>query len=361
MTIAPEHIRRLTPYVPGKPVEELERELGLGDTVKLASNENPLGPSPLAVKSLSEHLTAIHRYPDGSGFYLKEALSENLGVPAEQLILGNGSNELLDLIVRTFYHPGMNAVSSERTFVVYPMAMQAVDGEYRSAPMKGEHYDLDAMAGLVDARTVCVFIANPNNPTGTIVRRDELARFFDRIPESVLVVLDEAYFEYVDDPHYPDGLSYLGEGRNVMVLRTFSKIYGLAGLRIGYGMARAELIDSLNRVREPFNTGSLSQAGALAALADTSHVERSRRVNREGKAYLYEELSRLGLSYTPTEANFIWVDTKRSARDLYDALLREGVIVRPMGERHVRITIGTDGENRRLVGGLKKVLDRLDR
>ncbi len=359
MTIAPEHIRRLTPYVPGKPVEELERELGVQDTVKLASNENPLGPSPLAVQALSGHLGEIHRYPDGSGFYLKEALSRELGIPTEQLVLGNGSNELLDLIVRTFYHPGMNAVSSEQTFVVYPMALQAVGGEYRAAPMRNEHYDLDAMAALVDVKTLCVFIANPNNPTGTIVRRKELDRFLEQIPEAVLVVLDEAYFEYVDDADYPDGLSYLREGRNVMVLRTFSKIYGLAGLRIGYGAARTGLIDSMNRVREPFNTGSLSQAGALAALADTAHVERSRRVNREGKIYLYEQLTRLGLSYTPTEANFIWVDTHRSARDLYEALLREGVIVRPMGEKHVRITIGTDGENRRLVKGLEKVLGKV--
>ncbi len=358
MTITPEHIRRLTPYVPGKPVEELERELGLRDTVKLASNENPLGPSPLAVKALSKHLGEIHRYPDGSGFYLKKALSEKLGVSADQLILGNGSNELLDLIVRTFYHPGMNAVSSEQTFVVYPMAMQAVAGEYRTAPMKEAHYDLEAMAGLVDAKTLCVFIANPNNPTGTIVRREELVRFLDRIPESVLVVLDEAYFEYVDDPHYPDGLSQLREGRNVMVLRTFSKIYGLAGLRIGYGVARAELVDSMNRVREPFNTGSLSQAGALGALGDRPHVERSRGVNEAGKAYLYKELSRLGLPYTPTQANFIWVDTNRSASDLYEALLREGIIVRPMGARHVRITIGTEGENERLVQALQKVLKR---
>ena len=356
MIQVPEHIRRLVPYIPGKPIEELERELGLRNSIKLASNENPLGPSPRAEDAIRGALANIHRYPDGSGYYLKRALSERYGIPAEQIILGNGSNQLLDLLVRTFFRPGMNAVTSERTFVVYPMAMQAVGGECRAAPMSGETYDLDAMADRVDGQTLCVFIANPNNPTGTVIHRGRFERFLDKIPASVLVVMDEAYFEYVEDPESPDGLSYLRQGRDVIVLRTFSKIYGLAGLRIGYGMAAPEIIDAMNRVREPFNTNSMAQAAALAALGDEAHVQESLRVNREGKAFLYEAFERMGLRCTPTEANFIWVETPRPAREIYEALLREGVIVRVMGERHLRITIGLPEENQRLAGALEKVL-----
>lgn len=356
MILVPEHIRSLVPYVPGKPVEELERELGLRNSIKLASNENPLGPSPRALEAVRGAMANIHRYPDGSGYYLKRALSGRYGMPPEQIILGNGSNQLLDLIVRTFFRPGMNAVTSERTFVVYPMSMQAVGGECRAARMKGEAYDLDAMAGLVDERTLCVFIANPNNPTGTVIHRDRFEAFMDKLPSSVLVVMDEAYFEYAEDPESPYGLDYLKAGRDVMVLRTFSKIHGLAGMRIGYGMASPEVIDAMNRVREPFNTNSLAQAAALAALGDETHVQESLRINRQGKAFLYAAFDRMGLSYTPTEANFIWVKTPREAKTIYEALLREGVIVRVMGERHLRITIGLPEENRRLIRALEKIL-----
>lgn len=358
MTTAPEHVRTLNPYIPGKPTGELERELGLKDTVKLASNENPLGPAPRAIRAIAQNLIEIHRYPDGSGYYLKMALAERLGVGSDQIILGNGSNEVLNLIVRTFYKAGQNGVSSEQTFVVYPMAMQAVGGEYRAAPMRDETYDLDAMADLVDGNTLCVFIANPNNPTGTIVGRRALDRFFQKLDPSVLVVLDEAYFEYVEDGEYPNGLDALADGKNVIVLRSFSKIYGLAGLRLGYGVGRPDLIETMNRVREPFNTGTLAQAAALAALDDGDHVSKSRRVNGDGKRFLYDALDQLGLGYTPTEANFIWVDTGRDARQLYDGLLRQGVIVRPMGERHVRVTIGLEHENRRLVQALQEVLSQ---
>ncbi|NOY52264.1 MAG: histidinol-phosphate transaminase [Deltaproteobacteria bacterium] len=356
MTRVPEHIRKLTPYVPGKPIDEVERELGLKKTVKLASNENPLGPSPKALDAVSRHLHDLHRYPDGNGYYLKGTLAERFDVTPQEIILGNGSNELLELIVRTFYQPGMNTVSSEKSFVVYPLVTQAVGGEYRAAPMKAETYDLDALAERVDERTLCVFIANPNNPTGTIVTREALDRFFAAIPAETLVVMDEAYFEYVESPDYPDGLEFLKAGRNVMVLRTFSKIYGLAGLRIGYGFAHPEIIDALNRVREPFNTGSLAQAAALAALGDDSHVGKSLAVNREGRNFLYRALKGLGLAFTPTEANFIWIDTGRDGRGLHEALLREGVIVRPMGGGYLRITIGLPEENQRLVTALTKVL-----
>ncbi len=358
MTRVPEHIRKLTPYVPGKPIDELERELGLNKTLKLASNENPLGPSPKALDAVSSHLKDLHRYPDGNGYVLKGMLAERFKVSTESIILGNGSNELLELVVRTFYRPGMNTVSSERSFVVYPLVTQAVGGEYRAAPMQGETYDLAALADRVDDRTLCVFIANPNNPTGTIVTRQSLDRFFRTIPEETLVVLDEAYFEYAESPDYPDGLDFLQAGRNVLVLRTFSKIYGLAGLRIGYGFARPEIIDAMNRVREPFNTNTPAQVAAQAALTDAEHVTRSLVVNRTGKEHLFSALKNLGLGCTPTEANFIWVDTGRDGKVLYEALLREGVIVRPMGGGHLRITIGLPEENQRLITALRKVLNR---
>lgn len=357
MPAAPEHILKLIPYMPGKPVEEVERELGLRNTVKLASNENPLGPSRSALEAVAGAMSGINRYPDGGGYYLTKALSERYALSPDQILLGNGSNEILDMIVRTFYRPGMNIVTSEKTFVVYPMAIQAVGGECRTAPMQGETYDLDAMAGLVDDQTLCVFIANPNNPTGTVIHRDRFERFLERIPDSVLVALDEAYFEYVEDPSSPDGLAYLKKGRNLVVLRTFSKAYALAGLRIGYAMAAPEIIDSMNRVREPFNTNSLAQAAALAALEDKEHIQESLRINGEGKAFLYAEFDRIGLSYTPTEANFIWVQTVGDAREIYEALLQEGVIVRPMGEHSLRMTIGLPEENRRLVRALGKVLE----
>lgn len=356
MTTAPEHIRKLSPYAPGKPIEELERELGLHGTVKLASNENPLGPSPSVLQAVGQAVTGINRYPDGSAFYLTRALSERYGLSPDRIILGNGSNQLLNMTVGAFYRPGMNAVTSETTFVVYPMSMQAVGGECRAVPLRQETYDLDAMAERVDEKTLCVFIANPNNPTGTVIHGDDLERFMGRIPASVLVVLDEAYREYVEDPESPDGLDFLKAGKNVIVLRTFSKIHSLAGLRIGYGMAAPEIIDAMNRIREPFNTNSLAQAAALAALQDEDHVRESIRINREGKVYLYAELDRLGLSRTPTEANFIWVETGGDARKIYAALLHEGVIVRPMGEHHIRITIGLPEENRRFVRALEKVL-----
>ncbi|OIP66264.1 MAG: histidinol-phosphate transaminase [Nitrospirae bacterium CG_4_9_14_3_um_filter_53_35] len=356
MIQVPEHIRRLIPYVPGKPIEELEREFRLRNSIKLASNENPLGPSPRALEAVQGALAGIHRYPDGNGYYLKEALAERHGLSPEQIILGNGSNQILDLIVRTFFRPGMNAVTSERTFVVYPMAMQAVGGECRAAAMNKETYDLDAMADLVDGETLCVFIANPNNPTGTVIHRKSFEAFMERLSSSVLVVMDEAYFEYVEDPESPDGLEYLKAGKDVIVLRTFSKIYGLAGLRIGYGMADPKIIEAMNRVREPFNTNTLAQAAALSAIGDEAHVRESLEVNREGKAFLYEAFERMGLPYTPTQANFIWVETPVPSREIYDALLSKGVIVRVMGERHLRITIGLPRENQRLAGALEKVI-----
>jgi histidinol-phosphate aminotransferase len=351
-----DNILGLVPYSPGKPVEELERELGITGSIKLASNENPLGPSPKAIAAITGHLHKLNRYPDGAGFYLKEGISRKHGWPTEGIILGNGSNELLDIIVRTFLLPGEEAIYAEPSFVVYKMAAQAADRAGVAVPLKDGRHDLIAMADRINDRTKLIFIANPNNPTGTMNTSGEMKALMERVPEDVIVVLDEAYYEYVTDRDYPDTMGYLRDGRRIIILRTFSKIYGLAGLRIGYGFASPEMVDLMNRVRQPFNTNSLAQVAALAALGDDAHVQTSIRVNEEGKKYLYGELDRLKVSYLPTQANFIYMDLGRDVREVYARLLDEGVIVRPMGPAVIRVTVGLKEENGRFISALGKIL-----
>ena len=360
----PDYISGIKPYVPGKPVEELERELGIKDSIKLASNENPIGPSPMALKGLIEDLAnsnranGINRYPDGSGYYLKGALSEKLSVGHDEIILGNGSNELIDIAARTFLQPGDEAVMAHPSFVVYPMATVAIGAKPVQIPLKNYTHDLDAMGDAVTAKTKMLFVANPNNPTGTINKRDEFARLMKRVPDGILVVVDEAYYEYVTDPDYPDSMEYFREGRDVLILRTFSKMYGLAGLRIGYGIARKDIIAEMNKLRPPFNTTSIAQRAALLALGDEDHVKASKEMNEAGKRYLYQELGSLGIKYVPTEANFIYLPLAQDSTVLSDALLRQGVIVRPMGPREIRVTIGLPEENRRFIEALKKALSQ---
>jgi histidinol-phosphate aminotransferase len=351
-----ENIRTIAPYSPGKPLEELERELGISGSIKLASNENPLGPSPKAMVAVKKALAGLHRYPDGSGYHLTRALAKKYGVEASQIILGNGSNELIELAVRTFVQPGDEVISAEPSFVVYTMISQAAGGVNVVVPCKDNRHDLDAMAERITAKTKVVFIANPNNPTGTMNTGAEMDRFLGRIPEQVLVAVDEAYCEYVTRPDYPDSLDYLKAGKNVLALRTFSKIYGLAGLRIGYGITVSGIAELMNKVRQPFNTNALAQTGALAALSDYKHVEKSIALNNEGKKFLYQSFDRLGVSYIPTEANFILFETQHDGRELYDRLLKTGVIVRPMGGRKLRVTIGLPEENQRFVSELEKIL-----
>ena len=351
----PEYIRAIQPYVPGKPIEELERELGIPNSVKLASNENPLGPSPEALKAIGNSFADLNRYPDGAGYYLKKALSETLSVGEEELILGNGSNELLDIAARTFMKAGDEAVMASPSFVVYAMAVQSVGGMSVQVPLKNYTHDLAAMAEAVTPKTKIIFIANPNNPTGTFTRNDELDRLMEKVTDEVLVVIDEAYYEYVSAPDYADSMKHFRNGKNILILRTFSKIYGLAGLRIGYGIARKDLLIDMNRLREPFNTNSLAQKAALAALGDREHVANSRRVNEEGKQYLYQELASLGISAVPTEANFIYIPIEDSMA-VYHSLLKKGVIIRPMGPKKLRVTIGLPEENKRFVAELEKVL-----
>ncbi len=351
-----ENIKSISPYVPGKPIEELERELGISGSIKLASNENPLGPSTRAVNAIRKALEGLNRYPDGSGFYLSQALAKQLGTEIDQIILGNGSNELIELAVRTFVQPGDEVISADPSFVVYKMIAQAAGGTNVIVPCKDMRHDLDAMAEKVSPRTRLIFIANPNNPTGTMNTKAEMDRLMAKVPEHVLVCVDEAYFEYVTRADYPDSLDYLREGKNVLALRTFSKIYGLAGLRVGYGITRPEIAEMMNKVRQPFNTNSLGQVGALAALSDRKHVEKSVTLNNEGKQLLYKEFDRLGVTYIPTETNFILFETKTGSRELYEALLKKGVIVRPMGPNRLRVTIGLPEENRRFVTELETAL-----
>jgi histidinol-phosphate aminotransferase len=364
-SLANEHILGIAPYEPGKPIEELERELGISDAIKLASNENPLPPSERVQKAIIAGLGQLNRYPDGSGFYLRQALARHHGVTTEHLVLGNGSNELIELIVRGFLRPGEEAVIPHPSFVVYPMIVQAAGGIRVVVTLKEHRLDLDAIARAITPMTKLVFIANPNNPTATIVTRDEVDAFMDRIPEKVIVVFDEAYVEFAQGPDFPDSLGYMRQGRKVFILRTFSKAASLAGLRMGYGIADPDAVALLNRIRQPFNVNSLAQAAALAALEDDSHVLECLRLNEAGKAYLYEEFASLGIAAVPSRANFILVDVGRSATEVYQRLLREGVIVRPMTsfgmESALRITVGTPEENRRLIKALKKVLREVRR
>jgi len=354
----PEYIASIRPYLPGKPVEEVERELGISRSVKLASNENPLGPSPRAVRAINGMLDGLNRYPDGGGYYLTRKLAEINGVDPGQIILGNGSNELLNLIAYTYLTDSDSAVMAAPSFVVYPLATQSVGARSIQLPLTtGYRHDLAGMAAAATSDTKVIFIANPNNPTGTINTSVEFAAFMERVPEGVLVVVDEAYIEYVQSGDYPDSLKYLREGREIVILRTFSKIYGLAGLRIGYGISQKEIITELNKVRPPFNTNSIAQAAALEALEDEEHVKKSVEINEEGKAYLYEQLGQLGIEYLPTEANFIYFTLKGiSSKELFDRLLKKGVIIRPMGEHAVRVTVGLPDENRKFIEALGEVM-----
>ncbi len=357
MTISvSDNIKNISPYVPGKPLEELERELGITGSIKLASNENPLGPSPKAVAAIKKALEGLNRYPDGSGYYLSRALAGKYAVDLSEIILGNGSNELIELAVRAFVQPGDEVISADPSFVVYKTITQAAGGTNVLVPLKDHKHDLDAMADRITPKTKVVFIANPNNPTGTMNTKAEMDRFMGRAPDHALVAVDEAYFEYVTHADYPDLSEYLRTGKNVLALRTFSKIYGLAGLRIGYGITKPEIAELLNKVRQPFNTNSLAQIGALAALADRKHVEKSIAVNNEGKQFLYQSFGRLGISFVPTEANFILFETRFDGRELYQSLLKTGVIIRPMGGGKLRVTIGLPEENKRFVTELEKIV-----
>jgi histidinol-phosphate aminotransferase len=362
LALAQPGVQQLSPYVPGKPVDELARELDLdpASIVKLASNENPLGPSPKALEAIRGELAELTRYPDGNGFELKSRLASRCGVQITQVTLGNGSNDILDLVARAYLAPGLNAVFSQYAFAVYPIATQAVGAQGKAVPAQAYGHDLEAMLAAIDENTRVVFIANPNNPTGTWFGPDALERFLARVPSNVLVVLDEAYIEYAEGDELPDGLQYLARYDNLLVSRTFSKAYGLAALRVGYAICSAQIADVLNRVRQPFNVNSLALAAACAALDDAEYLVQSRQVNDAGMAQLEAGLRELGLSWIASKGNFIAVDFGRDTAAINQALLHEGVIVRPVAgygmPNFLRVSIGLPAENARFLAALGKVL-----
>ncbi|MFP6806428.1 MAG: histidinol-phosphate transaminase [Pseudomonadales bacterium] len=353
-------IKELQPYQPGKPVEELERELGLSDVVKLASNENPLGPSAAVISALQSILPDIARYPDGSAFLLKQRLSEHLGVATGQITVGNGSNDVLELLAHIYLRPGVEAIVSQHSFVVYPTVIKSCGAQLTVIPAKNYSQDLGATLEAITDTTRMIFIANPNNPTGTWLTRVELTSFLHKVRGDIIVVLDEAYFEYATDPDYPDGIELSKIFPNLVITRTFSKAYGLAALRVGYSVSHPDIADLMNRIRQPFNVNSMSLVAAVAALDDQSHVKEAIALNNEGMRFLEGECKRLGLEYIPSAGNFLTIDMGRDALPVYDALLQEGVIVRPIAvyemANHLRVTTGTMLENQRFVDSLEKVL-----
>lgn len=353
-------VAAIQPYEPGKPIEELERELGIHEAVKLASNENPIGPSPLAMQAVRAALAELNRYPDGGSFALRHKIAARHQVTPEHIFMGSGSCEIINLLAFLFLRPGLNAVSSEHAFAIYPLATVSTGATYRAVPMRnGYEFDLDAIAGAIDEHTRIVYLGNPNNPTGTIYRRAEWKRFLAKVPQRIVIVADEAYFEFVRDREYPDSLADHDGTRLLVTLRTFSKIFGLAGVRVGYAVARPDIIMLLNKVRQPFNVTSLAQVAVMAGMDDVEHVDNTLRVNREGMEFLEREFKKLGIGFVPSQANFILAEVG-DGRAVFDKLLRLGVIVRPMNgygfPRHVRISVGLREENRRLVAALKKIL-----
>ena len=358
---APEYVRSIAPYQPGKPISELAREMGLEESriVKLASNENPRGPSPKAIGAIADAAADLTRYPDGNGFALRAALALRHGVAPERIVLGNGSNDILELVSQAFLTPGDEAVYAQHAFAVYPLATHARGAKGIEVPARDYGHDLDAMAAAITPRTRVVFVANPNNPTGTWIAPSKVAAFLDAVPRDVVVVLDEAYDEYLDEADQSPAITWVVRHPNLVVSRTFSKAYGLAALRVGYGLMHPKVADMLNRVRQPFNVNSLAQAAAVAALADTAYVEESRALNDQGMRLIEGGLAKLGLGYVPSSANFILIKVGDGGR-VYQRLLEQGIIVRPVANyglpEYLRVTIGLPDENRRFLAALEAAL-----
>ncbi|NLA75832.1 MAG: histidinol-phosphate transaminase [Deltaproteobacteria bacterium] len=357
-----EKIQRLVPYPPGKPIEELERELGIMGSIKLASNENPIGPSPMAVKAIMDNLNRLNRYPDGSSYYLKEKLSQVFNLPMEMILIGNGSNELIELAIRTFLVPGQEVIQPFPTFLVYEKVVNGAGGELVSVDLRDFRIDLDAVKKAITSKTKLIFINNPNNPTGTGLSKEEIKGFLKWVPEDIVIVIDEAYVEFASEK-VARGTDLLDVHERLIVLRTFSKLYGLAGLRIGYGFSSPEIVDYINRVRQPFNANLLAQTAAVAALDDADFVKKTLDLTREGLKYLFEKLDEMGLSYVPTETNFFLIRVPSGAKNIYHLMLKEGVIVRSMEsyglKEYIRVNVGLSSENERFINTLKKVIHSL--
>lgn len=357
---AREILQKIAPYQPGKPISEVQRELGLKRVIKLASNENHLGPAPSALKAMREALEETHLYPDGSGYELKQALSEFFSFKPEEIILGNGSNEIVEQVCESFINNGDRAVTGWPAFIKYRIAIRIMGGEPVEIPLKDFTHDLGRMFDAIDDKTKVVFIADPNNPTGTILPKDELEDFIKLVPENVIIVLDQAYYEYIPEAMRIDVKKFIREGRNLIALRTFSKVYGLAGLRIGYGFARPEIISEMNKVREAFNTSSIAQIAATAALKDQDYVKQALEVNRKGIAIMYSGFDELGLDYVNSITNFVLVNWKRDGGEMFRELLKRGVIVRPMGAYDLptfaRVSTSTEEDMRYFIEKLREIL-----
>ncbi len=353
-------ISKIKTYQPGKPIEEVKRELGLKNIIKLASNENPLGPSPKAVEAIRRYASKINFYPDGGSYYLKKALGKKLGLKEGNIILGNGSDEIVSLITRIFLQKGDEVIMGNPSFLMYKIDAQLSRAKVTSVPLKDFRLDLSEMSKAMGPKTKLIFISNPNNPTGTIITQDGVKDFLRDIPHQILTVFDEAYYEYVEDTNYPQSIDLLDKNSNIIILRTFSKIYGLAGLRVGYGAATPEITDLLNKARPPFNVNSLAQVAALASLEDEDQVNRSKSLVKEGKEFLYSNLRRLKISFIPTQANFILIKIGKKAKDVEGELLKKGIIVRGMGvynlPHYIRVTIGTKPQNEEFIKNLQIIL-----
>ncbi len=358
----PENILSLTPYKAGKPIEELEREYGISGSIKLASNENPMGPSPMAITAMKNAMANLHRYPDSSGYYLINKLADKLSVPKSQIVLGNGSDDVIGMLARVFLTPGDEAIMTSPSFLMYEIFVRSMNAKPVFVPLKELSVDLSAIGKAVSEKTRIIFITNPNNPTGSYVTRDSFESFLSQVPPQVVVVLDEAYIEFARDPKCLDGLALVGADRPIAVLRTFSKAYGLAGIRIGYGVMPAEIAALLNRVREPFNTNSLALAGAVAALDDNNFLNKTKTLIHTELKFLQDSLKKMGVICFPTQANFFLIDVKQNADAIFNAMLKEGIIVRSMISygypEYIRINVGTHEENIRFLDALEKVLGK---
>lgn len=357
-----ECMRRITPYSPGKSSQEVMEELGLTEVIKLASNENPLGPSPKAIAAMQQVLGESHIYPDPVCRDLTLALARKLDVSPESIVIGRGSDEVIHMAGLAFVNPGEEVLYSQYPFALYPFTAHLCNAVAKEVPGRGFDHDLPAMADAIGPQTKLVFLGNPCNPTGTVVRRAEVEAFMERVPEGVIVAFDEAYFEYVDDPDYPDCLQYVREGRDVLVMRTFSKAYGLAGLRVGYGIAGPRVMEGLILAREPFNVSTVAQVAALAALDDPEHVQRSVALVEEGRDYLYAQFEALGLPYVPTQGNFMLVDTGLDSKEVFGGLMRRGITVRT-GDifglpTYIRVTFGTMPQNEAFVAALREIIGK---
>ncbi len=359
----PDHIAELVPYPPGKPLEEMEREYGIKNPIKMASNENPLGPSPMAMKAIKDAIPNLHRYPDGSGYYLKNKLAGIYKVQPSQVVLGNGSNEIIDFLIRVFVDQDSEVISSDPSFLVYRKMVQAQGGTNVMVPLKDNSHDLEAIAKAVTPRTKIIFLDNPNNPMGTVIQTGRFENFLRSVPDGVLIVLDEAYMEFVREPDTPRGEEFIDRDRRIVFLRTFSKAYGLAGLRVGYGIMDEEVAHGLEKVRQPFNVNTMAQIAALAALDDLDHLEQTCRITWKGMDELTEALKRIGCRPLPSQTNYILVDVGTDAGVVYKRMLKMGIIVRSMASygfpTHIRITIGLPEENKRCLDALKRVLEEI--